>query len=539
MSGTSVPYLQQFIPGQGVIPAAWLNTVVQGGCYLANLRSFVGIPNQTVQMIGFTAQNDGGQGTFVWSTNVGTDDGGVSTIVPNGVVQGCWIRQVPGYIPMPSLTGTVVPVATVAALRALTTSVAAGPLIYLEGYFAGSDGGEGVFWLDASDTTSDDDGGTIFVDANERRWYRETSGATTNIQWFGGNPSVTDCTSAYTAALASFNESGSLFFPAGTYTFLSSPAFTYPTGPFGLTLLGDGADVSILYWPTGSGLSFAANSPLHSIHLRDLTFSTAGSANSSVGVSLTNNIQGGNFAQNDVYRVTFRGADGGAQTDYWNTGLAINGWGNFAHDSCVFYGPANAGAGIGVALAGVPSGAFQYSLIHNFSKCSWFNEGEGLVYGNYVQGVTLDQCNFTNGTTDVLIPAGAVGCVQLAISNSQFAGIGERILLNGPIATVLLSNNVIFVEANQIGIAFNAIYGQVCITGNNFSGSSIVGNFGVNVNATGYTCTIVGNAFYGLANGVNLAGATTGGWIVALNNYQGCVNQVINIGSNAVGIITS
>jgi hypothetical protein len=94
MSGTSVPYLTQFAPGQGVIPAAWCNTVMQAGCYLANLRAFSGLPNQSVYMIGYSAQADGGQGTFCWSANAGTDDGGVTTIVPYGVTQGCWIRLV-------------------------------------------------------------------------------------------------------------------------------------------------------------------------------------------------------------------------------------------------------------------------------------------------------------------------------------------------------------------------------------------------------------------------------------------------------------
>lgn len=93
MSGTTIPTLTSFVPGQGVISAAWCNTAVQGGCYLANLRAFTGLPNQTVVMIGYTAQNDGGEGIFVWSSSPGTDDGGITTIVPNGVTTGCWVRQ--------------------------------------------------------------------------------------------------------------------------------------------------------------------------------------------------------------------------------------------------------------------------------------------------------------------------------------------------------------------------------------------------------------------------------------------------------------
>ena len=93
-----VPFLSTWSPGQGVVGASWLNTAMQGGAMLADLRAFTGLVNMTVQMIGFSAQGDGGQGTFCWSNNPGTDDGGVTCIVPYGVTQGCWLRQVPGYV---------------------------------------------------------------------------------------------------------------------------------------------------------------------------------------------------------------------------------------------------------------------------------------------------------------------------------------------------------------------------------------------------------------------------------------------------------
>lgn len=59
---------------------------------------------------------------------------------------------------------------TLAALQAyagLST-----PNCQLQGTSAGGDGGEGIFWYDASDTTSPDNGVTIIVDALGRRWHR-------------------------------------------------------------------------------------------------------------------------------------------------------------------------------------------------------------------------------------------------------------------------------------------------------------------------------------------------------------------------------
>lgn len=89
----SVPQLTVQIQGQGVVSADYLNTLVQGaGIFLANLRAFTGVSSMTVYMSGYSAQNDGGQGNFYWNTTTGTDDGGLTTVVPTGSTGGCWSR---------------------------------------------------------------------------------------------------------------------------------------------------------------------------------------------------------------------------------------------------------------------------------------------------------------------------------------------------------------------------------------------------------------------------------------------------------------
>lgn len=94
MSGTNLPPdLTVFSNGTGVLIDQQLNTFVQGGALLANLRSFPGVQNLTVWMIGYTTANDGGQGMFYWnSAAITADDGGVTTIAPYGVLYGRWIR---------------------------------------------------------------------------------------------------------------------------------------------------------------------------------------------------------------------------------------------------------------------------------------------------------------------------------------------------------------------------------------------------------------------------------------------------------------
>jgi hypothetical protein len=63
-------------------------------------------------------------------------------------------------------------VANIAALRALSSPPSSAPAsVMVLGYFNPGDPGAGLFVLNASDTTSPDNGGTIIVDAYPNRWY--------------------------------------------------------------------------------------------------------------------------------------------------------------------------------------------------------------------------------------------------------------------------------------------------------------------------------------------------------------------------------
>ena len=537
-----VPNLNLWAPGVGVFSSDWANTLMQGGCYLSNLRAFSGVQNQTVQMVGFAAISDGGQGTFVWNTGTGyVDDGGVTTIVPNGVPgNGAWLRQIPGYVA--AYGSTVTSVTNIAALRAATSTTLGSGLAFVLGYFAGADGGEGMFWSNAADTSSADNSGTIIVDASGRRWYREASGSMKNIRWFGGNPNVADCTAALNAALATITAPGGIvFFPKGIYNFLSAINYTFSQAAiFSIGILGEAADVTILNWPTTSGIAFSGISPLNSIHFRDLTISTGSASSSTIGVSLTNAVQGGDFAQSDFTRCTFRGADGGAAVDYWGSCISVNGWSGIDYLACTFYGPSAALNGIGVVAAGQPSGGFKYSLIHNLNSCSFFNLSIGFEYGTYVQGVAVIDCNFTSGITDIFVPVTEQNGAQLTIVGCQFAGNGTassaRILINGPLPALLMTSNLLFVAANTIGLTMNNTVIQACISSNVFNGQSITNSFGINVSSAGQG-VITGNNFYGLGNGVDLAGSATG-FNVQANIYPNCTNTVLSPGSNQVGVAT-
>ena len=79
--------------GIGVIAAGQLNAYMIGALNTAVMRTVVGQPGMTMYLQGINVPNDGGQGTFYWNYASVAADNNSSIIVPNGVVQGAWIRQ--------------------------------------------------------------------------------------------------------------------------------------------------------------------------------------------------------------------------------------------------------------------------------------------------------------------------------------------------------------------------------------------------------------------------------------------------------------
>lgn len=106
--------------GLGVVSADGLDTFVQTVVNVAALRSFTGISNMQVFLLGTNTPGDGGQGAFYFNSTSTSADNGTSVIVPNGAAQGAWIR----VSALPTLTAYTVatlPAAGVAGRTAFVT----------------------------------------------------------------------------------------------------------------------------------------------------------------------------------------------------------------------------------------------------------------------------------------------------------------------------------------------------------------------------------------------------------------------------------
>lgn len=431
-----------------------------------------------------------------------------------------------------SILGSVIPqIASIAALQAATATTAPNSVVYVIGYRTGADGGEGTFWYNASDTTSADNGGTIIVDASGRRWYRERSGIPLMLSWFGGNHAAADCAPALREAMAALpSPGGEIHVAAGTLTFGSNVAFTYPTGAFSVTLTGEGADNTVLLWAANGGITLNASNFKHSVHIRDITI-RAGSAPTGTGLTLNQSQPGGDFGQSDIVRVTFDGITGG--TSSFNWAIQVFGWCNINYDAVLIY---SASAG-GVNLTGALSTSFKYSIIHNMDRCGFFQCATGVQYGSYAQGLTISQTNFVNGATGILVPPGATGALsQLQVSDCEFTLTGQSINIQAAIGEVQIHDNLIIVADNFIGIVVNAAVSWSTFNGNVFVTNSLDANTaGIAASSTSAINIITGNIFEGLSTGVSL-GASTQLWNVQSNIYHDCTTNIVNSGSgNTIG----
>ncbi len=108
-------------------------------------------------------------------------------------------------------------IATIADLKALSdTSSAALATVYVEGYYADADGGEGVFHWSSTSSASGNGGTIIELDSAPAsgRWIRATNGAPYSVKWFGAKgDNSTDDAAAIQSALNS--GAGVVVCPAG------------------------------------------------------------------------------------------------------------------------------------------------------------------------------------------------------------------------------------------------------------------------------------------------------------------------------------
>ncbi len=84
--------LATFYDGIGDVPAASLNSYLQGAISASILRTLTGLSTMFVFLGGISYVGDGNGGLFYWNGSSTAADDNFNTIVPTGAATGAWLR---------------------------------------------------------------------------------------------------------------------------------------------------------------------------------------------------------------------------------------------------------------------------------------------------------------------------------------------------------------------------------------------------------------------------------------------------------------
>lgn len=358
-----------------------------------------------------------------------------------------------------------------------------------------------------------------------------------NVLSLGADPTNTnDNLSIISGALGSGKTA--LYFPAGTYKFSGALTSTL-ADQTPVTLIGDGTQ-SILSFPNGGGVNILEpqnpGDPLVPYMVHNLQITTATANPSGSGLSFTNTQQS-SFAPSqivDIQNVEINATGSG----YWSNCLALNYVSNL---SAVNLTTNNGGyQGNSVYLQ---SSVAAPGIVYNITNSNLNFSGNGLLYGNGIQGVTLSQDNFLD-KVDVAVPPGESGLDQLTIIGSQFntAGVSASeyaMNMSSPVANTIIENNLFAVNSASGTVLYMPANGGSLIIGNHFGDVNCSGspcgtgiNLGASQTGAGWSGnTIADNQFDYLATAINL-GAGSVSQIYGDNVYNVVTNPVSNSSTN-------
>lgn len=394
----------------------------------------------------------------------------------------------------------------------------------------------GFFQRD-SDTATADNGGTIIVGADGRRWKRDFSGAA-NVKWFGAKgdwngTTGADDTSAIQNAINSAALLGkSVFIPAGTYKFT---ALTIPQQHGGIEIFGEAMNSgynmenaiyrgSVIVSTQGSGNIISCDGGVYygnrgirirNLNIRVSTIDYAIYLKRSPELNLLENLT--------IYNDNPAGGSGICLESCW-VGTRING--------CALNAAAIGANNIGINVFNDIKGggvSIEDSNATRFAKCIRIGSdvyqatlrncgGEVGKHGFYIDGndpkVLLDTCH-CEFNTDIAVYIEKSGGVT--ITNSTFyrnaesaSGVKAEIFvasgdLNYNYNTTITNNSFFGVGTNVTAIyVSNPGFGSGLIADNSMSafGSGTTGLFMGNVSELVHW-TVVGNVFNAAATPYN------------------------------------
>lgn len=358
---------------------------------------------------------------------------------------------------------------------------------------------------------------------------------------------VTNDSAAFQAALnyASTHGGGRIYIPAGTYVLGTALTYTHPSNKAGLTIEGDGEGATFLdYTSTGNMLTINFISQYNIVHIMGFTATTigVGTANCIVLNQTFAIPDPANTSGSTLSNLMIRGKLGLGQdntSQYWATGIDCNGVSNINLFTVFICGAHNASyptTGTAVNFHGTLA---DIPVVLNAVGCTFNLMGTGISYGNYTQGMTVANCNFTGCFNGIGCPPPGVGLFQLAVTSSQFncqtgLTVPQGVYLSG----LLWMNNLHLLPTNGTGINLasshiSSIIGNQFVTANGLPTTGLTGIYVADTHPAA-AGVITGNVFWGMSSAAIQLAVGSARFNVQSNAY---LSNAINVTNAGVGNI--
>ena len=377
-------------------------------------------------------------------------------------------------------------------------------------------------------------------------WINTTS--IFNVKYYGATGNgTTDDTTAIQNALNAAETAGNatVYFPAGAYLVSSQLSWTAPGINSRLVIKGDRQGVSAIVWAsTSSTVGIVLNNSgtndvdSSAFTIKNLSLYAGGAFSSATALTVNQSGTIGNpnnLPQSKIENVTISGDKVYSGSNYFLNGIIFNSFSNVSIVDTTIIGPSTLSAGNGISTSGTSA---TPPAIFNLSRVMIQYFTHGFNFGDYTQGVTVDQSNFNENLYGIYVPASLSNLNQLTVSNSQFMNTGGAIWTNSQMNGLIIVGNLIFVYNDSTGIVVSGAYGS--IIGNTFFlvGSAPLNQNGIEINGVG-PIIISGNMIQQQNYGINLTSSSS--LITVLGNaYQlnASANVLNNGTSNSVGVAT-
>lgn len=311
---------------------------------------------------------------------------------------------------------------------------------FVTGYYASLDGGGGPYVVDPTDTSSPDNGGSIIVDALNRRW-KLVGPPDWYVEQFGAKgDGVTDDTAAINRAIAALpNRGGTVRLQGKTYVISSSivigngNGLNTPSSKNGVKLIGQGAGLGQYSNPTliqakdnGSATPYIDNmllilGPIEGLHLEGFKLYGAGGNSSATGslvntgIFLNGGVTGSTFTKITILFYTTVGMwvlAGGAPTGNYN----------IFNEFHQVNGISNVNGHIGLLMNGTYL-VSNDTWISSFYNCRFDTNSANNAtagYFQFVDSINFHRCHFGGNNTGGVGQPGTIGCYFNAVGNPGF-----------------------------------------------------------------------------------------------------------------------